>query len=158
MPDSADLIAQLSSRLEALEDEREVRNVITRYCFAVDSDDPDATEKLYAEDCVVDVDNKRTYRGKEVRNIVTGKIHQSILPNCSHLFAPFLVKMDGKRATATGYATVAVKNTDAEGSRIWRQSYNRFELEKRAAGWLIVKRQSVSVGSKDAQALLNQAL
>src|SRR3954467_7301108 len=97
MPDT-DLVAQLSRRLQALEDERDVRNVITRYCFAVDSDDPDATEKLYWEDCVVSVDEKRFYRGAEVRQIVTGPAHQSILPNCSHVMAPFLVAMDGDRA------------------------------------------------------------
>jgi ketosteroid isomerase-like protein len=159
MPESAQLIAQLSRRLEALEDEREVRNVITRYCFAVDSDDPDATERQYWEDCVVSVDEKRFYRGREVRDIVTGPSHQSILPNCSHVMAPFVVEMQGSRAVATGYANVVVKNADGKGSFVWRQSYNRFELEKRGGVWKIAKRLSFAAGSREAaQAVLRKAL
>ena len=158
MSDAADLIAKLSRRIEALEDEREVRNVITRYCFAVDADDPDATEKLYWEDCVVSVDEKRFYRGSEVRDIVLGPVHQSILPNCSHVMAPFVVAMEGDRAIATGYANVVVRNKDGKGSYVWRQSYNRFELEKRAGVWKIARRLSFGAGSAEAQAVLKKAL
>lgn len=159
MNDPAALIADLSRRLEELEDERAVRNVITRYCFAVDAEDVDATEALYWEDCEVSVDNRIFHRGsKEVRNIVTGRMHQSILPNCSHIFAPFLVEMRGSRAIATGYANVIVRKPDGAGHYIWRQSYNRFEMEKRGGVWKVHRRLSISAGSAEAQATLKQAL
>jgi ketosteroid isomerase-like protein len=158
MADS-DLIEDLRRRLQSLEDEREVRNVITRYCFAVDSNDPDATERQYWEDCVVSVDEKSFYRGSEVRNIVLNPIHQSILPNCSHILVPFVVEMNGDRAVATGYANVVVRNENGEGSRIWRQSYNRFELEKRSGVWKIARRLSFAAGSREAQeAVLKRGL
>lgn len=156
---SAELLAQLARKIEALEDEREVRNVITRYCFAVDADDQDATEAQYWEDCVVSVDEKTFYRGRQVRDIVTSKAHQSILPDCSHVMAPLLVEMDGARAVATGYANVVVRNRDgAPGSFVWRQSYNRFELEKRNGTWKIARRLSFGAGSAEAQAVLKKAL
>ncbi|MGE0387358.1 MAG: nuclear transport factor 2 family protein [Gammaproteobacteria bacterium] len=158
MADTAELIAQLTRRIQALEDERAVRDVITRYCFAVDSDDPDACESLYWGDCVVSIDDKVFYRGSQVRDIVTGPGHQSILPKCSHVMAPFMVEVDGPRATATGYANVVVRNEDNATSRIWRQSYNRFELEKRDGTWKIARRISYAVGSAEAQAVLKKAL
>ncbi|HXC40623.1 MAG TPA: nuclear transport factor 2 family protein [Burkholderiales bacterium] len=149
---------ELLSRLQSLEDEREVRNVIVRYCFAVDSEDADATQAQHWEDCVVNIDDQTFYRGSEVRNIVTGPGQQAILPECAHVMVPFIVEMKGARATATGYASLIVKDKEGPGSYILRQACTRIDLEKRNGVWKISTRVSYVAGSNKARELLRNAL
>jgi uncharacterized protein (TIGR02246 family) len=157
MTDLLQLVTALQARVEALEDERAIQAVLTRYGFAVDSGDADATSNLYAEDCHVDIDKVAFMDGREAtRGIVTSPVHQSIMPNCAHVMGPFTVKLDGERAVATGYATVYVREN--EQVRVWRQSYGRWELVKRDGRWQILRRTSRSVGRDDSQALLNAGI
>lgn len=150
-------LEQLTRRVQALEDERAIHNTVTRYGFGVDSDDPEGTANLYAEDCVIDIDNVSFMHGRdEVRAMVKGDLHQAILPNCAHLMGPFAIEVDGDRAVATGYATVYVR-ADGE-TRVWRQSFGRWQLERRDGQWQIVRRTSRAVGSVEAQRLINQGL
>ena len=114
-PDDRARFDLLSQRVQALEDERAIHNTLTRYGFGVDSDDPDGTANLYAEDCVLDIDNVVFMHGRgEVR--------------------------------------------DKGETRIWRQAFGRWQLERRDGRWPIVRRTSRAVGSVDAQRLLNQGL
>jgi len=147
----------LSKRVEALEDEREIQSVMTRYALAVDSNDAEATSQIYAEDCTIDIDGDWFFNGREeTKQIVTGDVHQSILPNCAHLMGPFAVRLKGNRATASGYATIFVRR---EGEvTIWRQSYQCWELVKRDGRWQALKRTSRSTGREDGQALLRAIL
>ena len=137
--------------------ERAIQAVLTRYGFVVDSGDAEGTAMLYAEDCRIDLDNSAFMEGREAtKGIVTSPLHQGIMPNCAHIMGPFAVKLDGDRAVATGYATVYVRE-DGQ-SRVWRQSYGRWELVKRDGCWQVLHRTSRSVGRDDAQALLNAGL
>ena len=52
MDDLAATIADMQARLARLEDEREITRVLTRYGFAVDLGDADATAALYTDDVV----------------------------------------------------------------------------------------------------------
>jgi uncharacterized protein (TIGR02246 family) len=157
MTDLAEIVAELQKKVEALEDERAIQAVLTRYGFAVDSGDADGTAHLYAEDCHVDIDNASFMDGRDAtRGIVTSPLHQSIMPNCAHVMGPFAVKLDGARAVATGYATVYVREDGQV--RVWRQSYGRWELVKRDGRWQILRRTSRSVGHDEAQAMLNAGL
>ena len=157
MSDNSELLAKLMQRVDALEDERAIQTVLTRYGFAVDSGDADGTANLYAEDCHIDIDGAAFMNGRaESRGIVTSPVHQSIMPNCAHVMGPFVVQLDGDQATATGYATVYVKEDGQV--RVWRQSYGRWELVKREGRWQVLKRISRSTGRDDCQAVLNAAL
>ena len=55
-PISNEAMNDLARRVQMLEDERAVREQVTRYGFAVDVGDEEATAALYAEDCVIDID------------------------------------------------------------------------------------------------------
>jgi hypothetical protein len=146
------LIRALMGRVEALEDERAIHDTLVRYGFAVDSDDADATASLYSEDCEIDIDAVAIMKGREgARGIVTSPGHQAILPRCAHIIGPFVISLDGERATATGYQTVFV----TEGrTNVWRQSYGRWGLQKRRGRWEIVRRLSRRVGHPEAQQVL----
>src|ERR1700694_5861165 len=99
-PDVESRLAALTRRVELLESERAVIDILTRYGFAVDSDDPDGTGALYAEGCTVEIDGETSIRSRgDIAAMVRGAGHQSILPNCSHQMGPFSVRVDGDSAT-----------------------------------------------------------
>lgn len=157
MSDIQELLAQALSRIERLEDEAAIREVMTRYGLAVDSGDEDACARIYADDCHIDIDGVAFMDGREQsRGIVASPLHQEIMPNCAHIMGPFTVKIDGHSAVATGYATVYLKEGDQV--RVWRQSYGRWELVKRDGRWQVLKRISRSTGRDDCQALLNKGV
>jgi hypothetical protein len=147
----------LARRVEALEDERAVVDVLTRYGFAVDSDDPEGTGSLYAEGCTIEIDGDTSIRSRgDVAAMVRGRGHQSILPNCAHQMGPFSVRVEGDTATATGYGTVYLRTE--EGFRVWRVSAGRWELRRRAGTWLIEHRWTRAIGSAEAQQVLHDGL
>ena len=153
MSDLAKTIAGLEARIQRLEDERAIIDVLTSYGFAVDADDPDLTAALYSAEAVIDIDAAVTISGRaEIADMVRGEAHQAILPDCAHVMGPFVVRVDGDQAAATGYATVYAV---ADGARhVWRQAAARFELQRIGGAWQIVRRQSRSMGSDAAHDVL----
>ena len=90
---------------------------------------PRRPANIYTEDTHIDIDGVAFMDGREqARGIVTSPAHQGIMPNCAHVMGPFVIQLDGKKATATGYATVYVKEDGQV--RVWRQSYGRWTLRK----------------------------
>ena len=150
-------VDELARRVAALEDERAVVDLLTRYGFAVDSNDPSATAALYADDCVVEIDGDDRIRSAEdMAAMVRGAGHQSLLPNCAHQMGPFSVRIDGDRATATGYGRVYLHTE--EGFRIWRVSAGRWELQRRDGRWEVTRRWTRAMRSAEAQQLLHDGL
>jgi hypothetical protein len=148
---------ELTRRVAALEDERAVVDLLTRYGFAVDSDEPEATASMYAAGCVVEVDGDDRIRSPEdMAAMVRGRGHQSLLPNCAHQMGPFSVRINGDRATATGYGRVYLRTGDGFG--IWRVSAGRWELERHDGGWQVAHRSTRAIGSAEAQQLLRDGL
>jgi len=88
--------------------------------------------------------------------MVRGRGHQSLLPNCSHQMGPFSVRLDGDRATATGYGTVYLHTDDGFGVR--RVSAGRWELRRIDGRWQIERRWTRAIGSAEAQQLLREGL
>ena len=157
MADIQQLLADALRRIERLEDEAEVRNLLSSYGLATDGGSVDATANIFAEDCHIDLDSAAFMEGREqARRIVTSPLHQQILPNSAHILGPFHIKWDGDMAIATGYATVYVR--EGEEVRIWRQSYGRWELVKRDGRWQVFRRTSRSTGREDCQELLLRGL
>ncbi len=147
----------LTRRVAALEDERAVTDVLTRYGFAVDSNDPDGTGALYTTGCTIEIDGRTDIRSRDdVAGMVRGTGHQSILPNCSHQMGPFSVRVDGDTATATGYGTVYLHTTD--GFRVWRVSAGRWELRRIDDRWQIEHRWTRAIGTADAQEILHRGV
>jgi hypothetical protein len=157
MADLATQVAQLARRVQVLEDELAIHRHLTRYGFAVDRGDADATAALFAEESVSDVDRGWLHmRGRDaVRGMVLGPRHQAMVSNCAHLQGPFVVQVNGDRAVATGYSHVYLRRDDA--FTIYRVSFNRWELERCEGGWQIVRRETRLVGHHGAGELLATA-
>ena len=74
----------LTARVNHLEDEREITHVLTRYGFAVDLGDVDATAALYTDDAVIDLGPGSTFSGIEgARQLVLDERHQAIVGRCA---------------------------------------------------------------------------
>lgn len=148
-----DRLVALERRVAALEDELAIHRLIVTYGFAVDTGDAERTAELFTEDGLYDVDRTLVMHGREgVREMVLGKNHQALLPNCAHTIGPAVVELDGDRAVATAYSRIYRRRGDA--IELWRLSFNRFELERRAEGWQIARRTTRLLGHEEAQALL----
>ena len=143
-------LEQLSVRLQAVEDELAITRLLTSYGFAVDGDDADACAGIYAPDALVTIDDAVRLEGRDqIRTIVTSEAHQAILPGCAHVMGPFTVHVDGDTATATGYATVYVKQDG--GRTVWRQALARWTLQRRPEGWRVARRESWARGREQGQ-------
>ena len=154
---SALTLEALAARIQRLEDERAIQAHLVRYGLAADSDEVDTMASLYAEDTHVDIDARLVLDGREAsRELVESPLHKALLPNCAHVMGPFIVDVSGDRAIATGYATVFLKEHGE--TKVWRQSFGRWELKRSDDGWEITQRVSRSTGRQDAATLFRMAL
>jgi ketosteroid isomerase-like protein len=150
-------VQELERRVQLLEDELAVHRAIVTYGFAVDTGDAERTGELFTEDTLYDVDRDLVMHGRQgVRDMVSGERHRSLLPNCAHTIGPAVVEIDGDRAVATAYSRIYLR--DQNGVRLWRLSFNRFELERRDGRWQIARRTTRMVGHEEAQGLFRAAL
>ena len=157
MSDVEGRLAALEQRAQALEDELEVHRVIVRYGFAVDSGEADATAALYTEDTVFDVDGGYVMAGRQgVRDMVLGQRHQSLLPNAAHCIGPTVAKVDGDRASVTGYSRIY--HREGDDIKLFRIGYNRWELLKEGGEWLIAKRTTRMIGHEEGQDVLRTGI
>jgi len=155
--DTEALLAEALRRIQRLEDEAEIRNLLASYGLATDGGSVEATANIFAEDCHIDIDGAAFMEGRDqARGIVSSPLHQEIMPNSAHIMGPFHITWDGETAIATGYATVYLKEDGAV--KIWRQSYGRWELVRRDGRWQVLRRTSRSTGRDDCQELLLRGL
>ena len=154
-------IGTLTARVNQLEDEREISRVLTRYGFAVDIGDADATAALYTDDTVIDLGPGSTFSGIEgARQLVLDERHQAIVGRCAHTMGPFVTDVDvaGDRAVATGYVRVYISDPDMRNPRLWRIGYTRLELVRDGQTWRIAKRLSRSLAAEDGAEVLRDGL
>jgi hypothetical protein len=67
---------------------------------------------------------------------------------CAHQIGPAVVRRDGDRAVALGYSRAYLQ--DAGGIVIYRVSFNRWALERRAGQWCIARRLTRLLGQDEA--------
>lgn len=161
MSDHDDVIADLLARVRRLEDERAIVDVLTRYGFAVDVGDADATAALYTHDTVIDLGPTSQFTGTDgARQLVLDERHQAIVGRCAHTMGPFVVDVDveGDRATAVGYVRVYISDEDMRNPRLWRIGYTHFELRRSGRTWQIATRLSRSVGAEGGADVLRGGL
>jgi len=165
---SNDANKELLDRLQKVEDELAVRNLMVRYGLAVDSGDSAAAKALFTEDSIYDVGSPDTgmesERGESrasyimegpgaIEEMVEGPGHQSLLPNSAHTLGPDEVRVEGDVAYALGYSRLYQR----QGSdfKLLRIGINHWAFKKQMDGsWLIHHRASRPRGGEDAHQLL----
>jgi hypothetical protein len=139
----ADLTSRLEQRLQALEDQVAIYQIVCGYGYAVDGLNTEVVGSLYAPDGVYAVADLDPYVGRDaVANITKSPGHVSLVrEGCSHLSSLPHIVIDGDRAAATCYTALLTKGP--EGFGIARLSASRLELSRKPqGGWQINHRQN----------------
>jgi hypothetical protein len=164
VPDEAEttdlraIVADLQRRVRALEDEREIRAVLSRYGFNADLGRADAYVGLFTADGVMDLDPdviqpSRWAGSEQLRTLITTDPHKQIEGHCQHWMQglPMIVYVDGDRAVAEGDSMTVVRGADGSFA-VLMASYNRWTLVRTGQGWKIsecIRRPAGSAGQHE---------
>jgi len=152
-----------SERLERIEAELTIRNVIARYGMAADCGDITSALSCHTQDAVYVVSNPRAGRDgeagdlelrghKAISDMLSSDMHQSLLPQCAHTVGPLVVEVDDMTAKVTGYSRVYHEQ------RLMRLAINHWTMRLENGAWKIARRESRLMGEETAQTLLKAAL
>ena len=150
-------------RLDRVEAELAIRNVIARYGMAADCGDVKTALSCHTQDVLYIVSNPRAGRNSDaadlqlrgheaITDMLTSEMHQSLLPDCAHTVGSLLLEVDDNSAKVTGYSRVY------HDQKLMRLAINHWTMRKESAGWKIAKRESHVMGEKSAQKLLKNSL
>lgn len=152
-----------TERLDKVEAELAIRNVIARYGMAADCGDIQTALFCHTEDAVYIVSNPRSGRDgaagdlelcghKAITEMLISEMHQSLLPDCAHTVGPLLVEVQTHSADVTGYSRVYHEQ------KLMRLAINHWTMKKESGAWKIAKRESRLIGEAAAQKLLKESL
>lgn len=135
-----DRLAALEDRLNLLEDERAIAQLIASYGPLVDAGDAEAVASLWAPDGSYDVGDWQMSSRDEVNAMVKSDAHQGLMARgCCHFFGPPVVTVDGDTARAVCQSTILVRR-EAGGYRVMRAGVHLIRLRRTEHGWQIVSR------------------
>ncbi|MCU1483050.1 MAG: hypothetical protein JWQ19_3836 [Subtercola sp.] len=164
--------AALEAKVELLEDERAIREVLAKYGHFADAPDDDKYFALFTENCVMDVstgiqptpyDIERWEGLAEMKRFMIERtaLHgNAFLGRSLHMQGNNLtVVVSGDRATATGYSFIL--HQDEAHVRLVSASINEWQLERAPGGersvergWLIQMRKRRGLGAPDTAEIL----
>ena len=133
----------VKQRLQALEDQLAIYQVVCGYGYAVDGLNYEAVERLYAENGIYAVADRESFRGAAaVAGITKIRGHRDLVAGgCAHVSTLPYVVINGDRATATCH-TLLVRSA-GDGFHVARLSASRLELSRKPdGGWQIDHRQN----------------
>ena len=149
------VLTGLQHRVQLLEDERDIRAVLSRYGFNADLGRADAYVDLFTPDGVMDLDPdliepSRLVGSEALRTMITTEPHKLIEGHCQHQMQglPMIVYIDGNSAVAEGDSTTFVREPDGT-YRVLVNSFNRWTLVRTDAGWKISECFRRPAGSAD---------
>lgn len=136
-----DRIAQLEARLQRLEDEREIAQLIAAYGPLVDAGDADAVADLWEAEGVYDVDEVYLEGRDQLRSMVNSRGHQQFIKDgCAHFLGPTRITITGDTAIAIGHSLMVVRQ---DGQFVVRRATaNHWELRRTEDGWHATTRTS----------------
>jgi hypothetical protein len=164
MTDNADLearVAALEARVQELEDDRAIRDLLARYGFTADNCQDEAFTELYTADGAIRVAaNAKAreafgvgewieYENRDgIHRFIThpkGHHRPELYGRSMHLQGNNLVTyVDGDEAVASSYqVAIAV---DADGTRVLSAGNNQWQLRKVDGSWLIRERRGAYLG------------
>lgn len=167
MSEDSDLLrrlARLEGRLQLLEDEREITQLIARYGPLVDAGEGEEVAALWTEQGEYDVDAIHLRGHDELVAMVGSRAHQGLIhAGCAHFLGPAAVSVTGDEAIAVCYSLLVVSaptdgSTDGPsdgGFVVRRSTAHHWELTRTSTGWRTNLRTSRLLdGGEDARVLL----
>lgn len=134
----------LETRLQAVEDQLAIQQLICGYGYAMDGCNEEAVASLFSENAVYAVGDIGNYVGSERIGAITRDANHLplVAKGCAHVSTLPYVVLNGDRAAATCH-TMVVLNEEPNGFTIFRISASRIELSRKpAGGWQIDHRQN----------------
>jgi hypothetical protein len=151
-------IAKLEARVQELEDEREIRELLSRYGFNADCRRDDKYVDLYTDDGVVDLGEGGAGRGRPfrwegkeaIRQFIAdpeGHHREDVYGRSMHLQGNNVVThIQGDEALVNSYSIALTASPDLRmltaGNNLWR-------LKKIDGKWLFQERRRRVLGSED---------
>ena len=150
-------VAALTERVRALEDHRDVTQLVAAYGPSVDSGSAEATAALWTDDGTFDAVGAITMRGHdEIAGMVRSDGHQGLILNgCGHVLTVPHVELHGDEAEGRSYALNI--RWDEEQQRFWvaRVSANTWKWRRTADGWRITERVNANLdGTEEPREML----
>jgi hypothetical protein len=139
--DLATRITELEARLQRMEDDRAIRELLARYGFNADMGRSDAYVSLYREDGAIDVSGTQRWEGHAaLMDFITDPAgHGGMVGRCLHVQGNNLVTyIDGETAIARSYSIVLMR--EEEGYHVLTCNANRWRLDKIDGVWHIRER------------------
>jgi hypothetical protein len=132
----------LAAKVQALEDQLEIMQLVAQYGPAVDSGSGEAAAALWTDEGTFDAVPHLKMRGRDdITGMVHGAGHQSLIHNgCGHVLTVPHIVVDGNQATGRSYALNI--RWDADADRFWvaRVSANTWRWVRTPQGWRIAER------------------
>lgn len=163
-----DRLAALEARLTALEDEREIRELLARYGYYADAPLDEEYFALFTEDCVMDVSSGR---GEDPYEVVrweglakmreflaerTAQHDNGFYGRSMHVQGNNLaIKVEGTDGVANGYSFIF--HQDGGTLRLLSASINAWRFRKEDGRWKIQERKRRMAGAPDAVEVLRAA-
>ena len=149
----------LAQRLDALDDEVAIEQVLARYGPAVDSGSGAVAAGLWSEDGTYDAQIGAWVGRDAIAGMVAGRGHQGLIRGgAAHVMGgvPY-VTVHGDTATATAY--YELHRRDGDRIVLWRVTATRWELKRVDGGWQVTSRVNRLVdGHEDARELLRRGV
>jgi len=150
-------VEALTRRVQALEDQLEITQLVAQYGPAVDSGSGEAAAALWAEDGTFEVAGYSLMRGRpDIAAMVHDPGHQSLIRNgCGHVLTVPHIVVDGDQATGRSHALNI--RWDASAGRFWvgRVSANTWRWVRTAHGWRIAERVNANLdGTEEHRRML----
>ena len=158
MTDLEATVAALQVRVQRLDDQAAIYQLIANYGPAADSGWPEMAASLWTEDGIYDA-QVGAWRGREaIAGMIAGDTHQGYIhEGCAHVLTMPYITVDGDTAVATCYGQLF--RNDGDNFRIWRVTATRWELRRDADGWRIANRVNKLLdGDAEARALLRRGI
>jgi ketosteroid isomerase-like protein len=136
-------LAAITERLQTLEDQIAIYQLVCGYGYAVDGCNADAVGSFYAEDGVYAVADMAPFEGRErIANITKDTGHLGLVGGgCAHMSTLPYVVIDGDKAVATCHTAVLLNGES--GFKVFRLSASRLQLSRKPqGGWQIEHRQN----------------
>lgn len=135
--------SSIERRLQALEDQQAIYQLVCGYGYAVDGCNAEAVGSFYAPDGVYAVADMSPFEGRErIAAITADTGHLGLVAGgCAHMSTLPFVVIDGDRAVATCHTMVMLNGEN--GFYPFRLSASRLEFSRKPdGGWQIDRRQN----------------
>jgi ketosteroid isomerase-like protein len=142
----------LAARVQRLEDERDIRQVIDLAAMLADAKQADAIPDLYTEDCVIDLGSvvpasmDPLVQGRDALRARYAK-HASTVPTHHLAAGPEAIVISGDEAQAIAYTFVSIFEDGAAKPMV--TGFNFWRLKRSGNGWRIAHRALRRLGDED---------